>query len=168
MYFGRSIRVMNVCFSHTHAQRSHTDNRDKLCIIQSEQNNNKNEHEKVDGICRARNTSERARAREWEKSNTNKLWIVAKKNCLLNMGVKSTTQARTAIKLWNCFMAFLFSIYYENCLLSFLMRTNFQDMLYSANDRNIYIHTLTNTSTHTHNTKSVESCRLLHSMEKHK
>lgn len=66
------------------------------------------------------------------------------------MGVKSTTQARTAIKLWNCFMAFLFSIYYENCLLSFLMRTNFQDMLYSANDRNIYIYTHAYEHEHAH------------------
>lgn len=65
---------MNVCFSHTHAQRTHRDNRDKLCIIQSEQNNNKNEHEKVDGICRARSTGERTSVRE--KVNTNKLWIV--------------------------------------------------------------------------------------------
>lgn len=47
-------------------------------------------------------------------------------------------------------MAFLFSIYYENCLLSFLMRTNFQDMLYSANDRNIYMQTYEHKHEHAH------------------
>lgn len=51
-------------------------------------------------------------------------------------GVKSATQARTTIKLRNCFMAFLFTIYYKNCLLSFWCERTFKPyyMLYKTKE----------------------------------